>query len=905
MIGQTVSHYRILEKLGGGGMGVVYKALDTHLDRPVAIKVLRPDVVADRERKLRFVQEAKTASALNHPNILHVYDIDDSEGIDFIAMEYVAGKTLEEVIGRKGLPLKDALKYAVQIADGLAQAHTVGIIHRDLKPANIMVTRGGVVKLLDFGLAKLTEKTESDERVATQSLKAQTEAGMIVGTVAYMSPEQAEGKKVDARSDIFSFGSVLYEMLTGQRAFQGQTNVSTLAAILHNDPPHIESAPTELERTIRRCLRKEPERRSQNIQDVKLALEELTEESESGRLAASASARQQIRVPTIIGLAGVLLAAGMAWVWWQGRSPQPMPAPTFTRLTSDSGLSTDPALSPDGKLVAYASDRSGEGNLDIYVQQVGGGEPIRLTRDPADDSEPAFSPDGTKIVFRSERQGGGIYVVSTLGGPARRVVVQAYRPQFSPDGDWIAYAARDLDCSSSGLGFSKRDTCRIYIVSSAGGVPRRLQPDFAAAAYPTWSPDGKHLLFLGNRDEKLPPEDNIDWWVTPFDSGPALKTGALAATRDAKLNGPFHTAPWALVAPAWSPDGNSVIFSARSADSTNLWRIGISPRTWKVTGPPERLTSGLTLEVNPSVVSGPGGATRVAFASLTENANIWSLPIDANRGRVTGELQQLTREAAVDFFPSLSPDGTKLVFVSTRSGSQEVWIKDLRSGEESALTATGTSKWLPLFSPDGSKVSFTCYENKDEYNGYIVPAKGGALELMCEECGQATAWLSDGKRIVGNTVHWRVWLLDLPSHHSRDLLHAGRSMSAHSLSPDERWILLFDGTSWVAPFRGGTPVDESTMIPVAKGDMRDWSPNGTLLYGFLDRDGFWCIWAQRLDATTKRPIGAPFAIFHAHSVRRSLLIPAYPTASVGRDRIVFSVVEHIGNIWMAEWKAQK
>jgi serine/threonine protein kinase len=300
MIGRTILHYQIVETLGRGGMGVVYKARDTHLDRFVAIKVLPPEKVADPERKRRFVQEAKAASALNHPNIVHIYDIAEAEGIQFIAMEYVPGKTLDQMIGRKGKRLNETLKYAIQIADALAHAHAAGIIHRDLKPSNIMVADNGLVKVLDFGLAKLTE-TATGELAETATLTAKggpsTEEGTIVGTVAYMSPEQAEGKKVDARSDIFSFGSLLYEMITGRRAFQGQTKVSTLSAILHQEPKAASEiageTPHELEKIIARCLRKNPDRRFQHMADLKVALEELKEESESGSDVAPIAARRR------------------------------------------------------------------------------------------------------------------------------------------------------------------------------------------------------------------------------------------------------------------------------------------------------------------------------------------------------------------------------------------------------------------------------------------------------------------------------------------------------------------------------------------------------------------------------------------------------------------------------------
>jgi serine/threonine protein kinase len=308
VIGQTLGHYRIEAKLGEGGMGLVYRAFDTHLDRPVAIKILRADATASPERKRRFVQEAKAASALNHPNIIHIYDISSSGDTDFIAMEFVAGKTLHQLIGKNGLPLRDTLKYSIQIVDALTRAHSAGIVHRDLKPANIIIAEDGHVKLLDFGLAKLTEKTV-DSEAATATMTAeeapQTEEGSIVGTVAYMSPEQAEGRKVDARSDIFSFGSVLYEMVTGRRPFEGATRISTLSAILHYEPQPpgdlVPDLPAELEKIISRCMRKDLERRAQHASDIKLALEELREDSASGKLSrASQAAATPEEQPTLM-----------------------------------------------------------------------------------------------------------------------------------------------------------------------------------------------------------------------------------------------------------------------------------------------------------------------------------------------------------------------------------------------------------------------------------------------------------------------------------------------------------------------------------------------------------------------------------------------------------------------------
>src|SRR5262245_58788613 len=290
MIGQRLRHYAVESQLGQGGMGIVYRALDTKLNRPVAIKVLPSHAMGDVARKTRFVQEARAASALNHPNIITIHDIDTAEGVDFIVMEYVPGKALDRLMPRRGLPVGEVLRYAIEIADALAAAHAAGIVHRDLKPANVMVTDQGHAKILDFGVAKLVEPGVASDSDATRTAQ-HTEDGAIVGTAAYMSPERAEAKPIDTRSDIFSFGIVLYEMVTGRRPFQGESNVATLAALLHTEPPPIsqvaEGTPRELERVINSCLRKDRKRRLQHMDDVKIVLEELKSDSDSGKLTAS------------------------------------------------------------------------------------------------------------------------------------------------------------------------------------------------------------------------------------------------------------------------------------------------------------------------------------------------------------------------------------------------------------------------------------------------------------------------------------------------------------------------------------------------------------------------------------------------------------------------------------------
>jgi eukaryotic-like serine/threonine-protein kinase len=921
MIGTTVSHYRIIEKLGGGGMGVVYKAEDTRLQRLVALKFL-PETVApapgpnqhhvDRQALERFQREARAASALNHPNICTIYDIAEHEGRPFIAMELLEGQTLRHRIAKGRFKTEELLELAIQIADALAAAHSKGIIHRDIKPANIFVTQRGQAKILDFGLAKLEPQLHRvAENAGASSLPTATaeelltSPGVAMGTVTYMSPEQALGQPLDARTDLFSFGAVLYEMATARQAFAGTATAAIHDAILNRPPTPVSRVnpdlPPELERIIKRALEKDRDVRYQTASDLRAELRLLKRDSESSerleppKLRAAPRERRRASVLWIPAVV-LLVSATAGLTWWLMRSAKALPTLTLTRLTWDSGLTADPVLSPDGKLLAYASDRSAEGHLDIYVQQVGGGEPLRLTRGPGDKHEPAFSPDGTSIAFRSE-ESDRIYLVSALGGNIRELVSKGRGPQFSPDGKWIAYWVGEMGDPALNIPGGSRT----YVVPVTGGTPKQARPDFAAAAYPVWSPDGQHLLFLGNADPSKYSEENVDWWVTSLTAAPAVKTGAVEAMHQAKLEGARLGYP---TQPVWQPDGNALIFSARSKDSVNLWRISISPATFKVTGAPERLTSGPTREESPSAVWASNGTIETAFASISESTAVWSLAIQPNEGRVVGEPEQLTHDARAILMPSISRDGSRIAFVSTRPGHQEVRTKDLRTGQEAELTATRLGKWGPTPSWDGSLIAFSEGPNWDIY---LVPSQGGAAEMVCSRCGEVTDWSQDGKRLIGNTVDGQAWLLDLPSKRRSDLLKAHEWIATGSFSPDNRWF-SFNGSSpghhrgYIARLSQASPPESAWIRVMDTGGVDAWSPDGNLVYGISYRDGHVCIWAQHLQPGTKQPVGSPFAVFHSHSARLSLSNQSITGVSVGGKRMVFSMGERTGNIWMAEWK---
>jgi serine/threonine protein kinase len=903
-IGQTLGPYRIEEKLGEGGMGTVYRAADTRLGRPVAIKVLRAETAGDAERKGRFFQEARAASSLNHPNIITIYDVGEADGLDYIVMEFVAGKTLDALIGKRGLSLSDALRFAVQAADALAKAHAAGIIHRDLKPGNMMVNDDGQVKVLDFGLAKLTEPDPAISEATVTMGKPQTQEGAIVDTVAYMSPEQTEGKKVDARSDIFAFGSVLYEMISGRRAFDGETKMSTLAAILNREPMSVSeisaAVPRDVERLIIRCLRKDPNRRIQTMIDLKVALEELKEESDSGRLSATVAASAPPRRPhtLMIAGAGVVLAAAIAAIVW--RQPRPstnqVESLKLTRLTSDSGLTTDPALSPDGKLVAYASDRSGDGNLDIWVQQISDGRARRLTHNQADEHDPSFSPDGSSIVFRSDRDGGGIYVISTLGsaGEERLIAPLGRRPRYSPDGKQIAYV---VGAMGSPLGAAK--TGAVFVVAATGGAPRQLVPDFATATWPVWSPDGRRLMLMGGHVAGA--ADN-DWWILPTEGGAPIRTGAWADLRQHELTGE------ALIPGEWLANPERILFSASTGDSRSLWQVALDPGTSQITAAPERLTSGTGQEAQPAAaLTNP---KRFAFSSSAEKIGLWSLPVDTNQGKSTGEPKRLTDPTGFDIHQSLSKDGGRLAFVSNRSGKWQIWLKDMQTGRESlflpdSFGAPGAPGINVVISPDGSRLVY--WMNQDRTRGtYLVPigenGAAGVAERICDCLG--IRWTSDGKGLFMRSKSGDLMVFDVVSH--KETKVTGTALEK-SLSPDERWItsvnLLGPGRFQIVASPGGGGGE-----PVKITDGTAWefnprfSPSGQLVYYLSDRDGSRCLWAQRVDAATKQPVGSGFVVYHMHSPRRTTVGPVsvWFTLVVTRDQIILPLDDKTGNIWMGE-----
>jgi len=781
MIGQTIFHYNILEKLGEGGMGVVYRARDTHLDRFVALKVLPAEKVANPERKQRFVQEAKTASSLNHPNIITIYDIGQAEGVDFISMELVTGKTLDRVIPRRGMRLNDALKYAIQIADALARAHSAGIVHRDVKPGNIMVNEEGLVKVLDFGLAKLTECIPGDNEEDTCSMRPTTEEGKIVGTVAYMSPEQAEGRKVDARSDIFSFGSVLYEMVTGGKAFHGDTKASTLASILKDNPRPagqlVNGFPREVDRLISRCLRKEINQRFQHMDDVKIVLEELKEESHSGVLGSTVVSRPQPRRRLTLALSMAFALLLAAWGAWQVRSKNAVPeAPLLAvPLTSYPGNETGPSFSSDGTQVVFAWDGEKQDNLDIYVKQIGVEPPYRLTTDSAADFSPAWSPDGRLIAFLRDlppdktaimlmpQRGGSERVLAEITGLQRAL----YRGSLSwtPDSKWIVAPA-----STTGHGSG----LHLYSTETGEQEPLTSPPiEELGDTAPAVSPDGGTLVF----SRVSPDYYNASLWLLH------LGEGYKPLGKEEKV----QTEGMTNIGVAWLPNGQEFVFSSGTFPHLALWRIAASAGAL-----PKKISVDASNASEPTI-SGLGN--RLAFVSGKSDLNVWSVYL----GR-TGRDAKATRFIAstqTEAYPAYSPDGRKIAFMSDRSGRDEIWICDSDGSRPTQLTSmAGSAMYGPSWSPDSQNIAFTAAQQGMKEDIYSISAKGGAPRRLTSHPAEDKwpYWSHDGKWIYfSSTRSGREEIWKMPSSGEQAVQITHNSADMPQVSPDGKFLYYMKG----------------------------------------------------------------------------------------------------------------
>jgi eukaryotic-like serine/threonine-protein kinase len=725
--GSKLGPYEIVVPLGAGGMGEVYRARDPRLSREVAIKVLPSSFASDLDRLRRFEQEARAASALNHPGILTVYDVGTHEGAPYLVTELLEGCTLRDRLASGPFTPRKAVDLAVQVAGGLAAAHEKGIVHRDLKPENIFVCRDGRAKILDFGLAKLSLPELNDATLTTLNLENHTATGMTMGTAGYMSPEQVRGEKADARSDIFSFGAVLYEMLCGQRAFNGRTAADRASAILKEDPPDLLAAarniPAALDRIVHHCLEKNPEERFHSARDLAFNLESTSSISGSGAILAAAAEKKGTgralawAATLLLTLLAVALAAAGAW-WLRGRAATVSKAITFLRLTDFDGMEESPSFSRDGKYVAFVSDSTG--SRQIWVRLLAGGPPLQITNGPGAHHEPRWSQDSSSIIyFTPPPEGnaqGTLWEVSALGGTPRQLVRSMSGADVSHDGKHLTFFR--LNGKEMELVVTDRD----------GSNPRVVTHAVTTFSYrqPRWAPDDSMIAYLHN--EELWADDI--YLVSSAGGAPR------ALSQESTLMNGL----------AWLPDGSRLVYSTARGSTLlylptlHLWEIS------KSGGESRQLTFGESGDENPDIDS----AGRIVVSRKHMEFDIWKFPVDGNPADNVNRGVRITRQTGQVQTPTLDPPDREMAYLSDSGGHGNLWVLPLGGGQRRQITFEKDPAMVigvPIWSPDGKFITFaTGRASKDVFRVgyYLVHPDGSDLHLLIPK-GTWTAWSGDSK----------------------------------------------------------------------------------------------------------------------------------------------------------------
>ncbi len=879
--GTRLGPYEIANLIGAGGMGEVYRAHDTRLGRDVAIKVLPGAFAQDTDRLARFEREAKSIAALSHQNILAIHDTGTHDGHIYVVTELLEGETLRARVQQGPMPVRKATEIAMQIARGLAAAHDKGIVHRDLKPENVFLREDGHVKILDFGLARSIVASSG----ATETVAAVTDPGTVMGTVGYMAPEQMRGQAVDARTDLFALGTVLYEMLSGQRAFKGDTAADTMIAIVKEDPPELAvirpDAPPALQRIVRHCLEKNPLERFQSARDVAFALESSTDSGATAVQATLSSgpsvvpaARSRIPAGLIIGAAIVVIAIGFAWragVFESTSGPDatpPIVIGTASQLTTEDGLEIDPAISPDGKMLAYAAGQAT--HMRIFIRPVGGGRTIPLSDDPeAFEYQPRWSPDSTQILYLTQQ---GAFVASAMGGTSRKVVSGPLSAAaWSPDGTQLLLAR------GPALAVAQLDGSGERVLGTASDVLYSCD----------WSPTGGWIACaLGNFGSVIPGNNFGNIAPSALVLIPAAGGEFTEVTKVSELNN----------SPVWSLDGRQLYFISTRQGPRDIYVVDIA-EDGQVRGEPRRISTGLGAQ------SIAFSAERLVYVSYSARANIWSLPIptsgviDTSGARALtngnqvveslrvssdgqwllydstlhlnaevfrlplagGGAERVTTDPSDDFAPDLSPDGREVAYHSWRSGSRDIFISPVAGGPAQQITATAAQESYPRWSPDGRALTFVdqaaagvagtaLYVTRRDSSGIW------SAPVLIPGGGASGVWLNN-EQLVGARVPGRIELIPVDGGQARVIY---------------------------APSRAGDPRAESVGLGV---DAR------TIYFKSHDAEGRAAFWSVSLAG------GQPRMLVRFDDLTRVSIRPDF---AVGAGKFFFTLEDRQADIWMAD-----